>query len=253
MDIKRDRHCFDCNKTFASPANYRKHQARKTPCVKHAEAGVFACEFCDKNYKQKRNLIRHVKTCKAKKEVDTNPVAKLEHEMKTLKNEVADLKKQNQQLVAAAPAPAPTQQTINGNVTINNTIQINNYDDPNIEGLVLTLKELLGGKISVVLLNKIYERPENKSIKSFGKRDKRYEVCVDGKMIKIQPEHLAIDLSNVANRQGADLLNNKNGPFQGDEQAFLKLPEPIKNRIVDFNSSGHEARVDKKDLPGLCQ
>ena len=47
--------CNICNKDFASPYNVRRHQ------LTHSDDRPFACQFCNKSFKEKSSLTKHVK------------------------------------------------------------------------------------------------------------------------------------------------------------------------------------------------
>jgi hypothetical protein len=187
--------------------------------------------------------------------MDADPMKQIEQKVNVMADRIEYLEKQNQQLVEAVSTGAQSgvqyiAQVINGN---NNNIHINNYNEPNVEGLKIELKDLRKkNTIVMVILGKICERLENRGIKMFGRRDKRFEVCIDGKMKGIDPENLRMDLQNMAHKN-SDLINGENGPFQGKENNYRLLPAPIQERILDYNNGGNEAKLPRKDMIDTLQ
>ncbi len=82
IDIKNGFVCPNCHRIFTRLYNLERHLKKKNKCIKvekieeKKEEGVkkkegvkkFECNYCNKSYKQKCHLTRHLKTCKIKKE-----------------------------------------------------------------------------------------------------------------------------------------------------------------------------------------
>lgn len=56
--------CNICNKDFASPYNVRRHQ------LTHSDERPYACQYCNKAFKEKSSLTKHVKRVHLEKEKD---------------------------------------------------------------------------------------------------------------------------------------------------------------------------------------
>lgn len=133
--------CIFCSKQFSSIQSLKRHYERKNRCIgvssqkndKKISKGIifshqkndtflskndilknnlceqknlFNCRYCDKSYKHKSNKYRHEKQCKLKYN-DSTKLKNLEDELSKLKNQLKNLKNNN---------------NINNNNTINNNV-----------------------------------------------------------------------------------------------------------------------------------
>lgn len=75
-----------------------------------------SCEFCEKSYKTRENLTKHLKICKSKKN-------NIEQELEMVKKELAELKNNQSSINIKG-------NNNNVNITNNYTIQLTSYDNP---------------------------------------------------------------------------------------------------------------------------
>ena len=63
---KKGYYCERCNVKFPTPSKLKRHNDRKTPCVKLAEKKPpkYYCKFCNHNFKYLQGLTRHLDRCK---------------------------------------------------------------------------------------------------------------------------------------------------------------------------------------------
>ena len=79
--------CQFCNKKFPQQWRLRRHLKKKKPCKNlsqnipeiipkkkiypiSSQKKEYSCDYCNRNYKHKYHLTRHLKTCKKKKEME---------------------------------------------------------------------------------------------------------------------------------------------------------------------------------------
>lgn len=68
-DDKNNKICYNCGKTFRTPADLARHKARKTPCLirdisPKDRLNPNRCIYCNYVFKQAQGLERHNKVCK---------------------------------------------------------------------------------------------------------------------------------------------------------------------------------------------
>jgi len=253
--------CYSCGKTFADNAHLDRHKNRKTPClireVKPEQINnPNRCIFCNKIFVQHQSLNRHLKICKVKnggmdilvdkvhyeqkiRDLEAAQIRAIQREkekdeeMKQLKAEFAQLKQQ-----IAKPQVITNVNNINNGVIVN----INNYTNPSIDGLTITAAEILAvDKLSKLLLQKIYfnpQQPQNHCIYLKNKKDKSLIIHDAGAWRPVTGDNIA-DVFNRLNDtvilRGGALVNGENGPYNGIDADFTKLPGGIAARIRDFN------------------
>ena len=149
----------------------------------------FKCEYCDKIFSRKDNLIRHLQgRCKIKN-VDYK---ELFYDMKKqLEEEKHDFKKHIEILLKKV-----------GNTTINNTqnIQLNNYGNENLSHITESLKTqliktpygMIAKLIEHVHFNELY--PENKNIALTNKSDNKIKIFTGNKWIYKNKTEIVNDL-----------------------------------------------------------
>ena len=93
------------------------------------------CSYCNKSYKQKQHLTRHLKTCKVKKEKEKE--IKKEEEKKKLELELAKKQIEILKLQAQVASGNTNCNNTNTNNTVNNTVNVtvNDYGKENINFL----------------------------------------------------------------------------------------------------------------------
>src|SRR5688500_17551174 len=69
--IEDNKKCYNCGKSFRTPADLLKHKNRKTPCLIREITPEIAnnpnrCIFCNKVFSKPEHLTRHLRICKIK-------------------------------------------------------------------------------------------------------------------------------------------------------------------------------------------
>jgi len=164
--------CPSCNRSFNRKYNLNRHLTKKKSCIKKEEKKITQnsrpilshsvpkpshsvpncpisvplskfnqCSYCNKSYKQKQHLNRHLKTCKVKKEKEKEKEneSSLELKLELAKKQIEILKLQAQ--VASGNTNCnntnTTNTTSNSNNTVNNTVNItvNDYGKEDVNFL----------------------------------------------------------------------------------------------------------------------
>lgn len=111
--------CSTCDYTSSFKVSIERHLKKQKKCSENAyiiEVPIdIICDYCNKSYKTKEVLNKHIKICKSKK---NNIELELEMELAELKNSKAsiNIKGNNNNNVT--------------NITNNYTIQLTSYDNP---------------------------------------------------------------------------------------------------------------------------
>ncbi|SIP86148.1 Zinc finger C2H2-type [Pacmanvirus A23] len=275
--------CYNCGKSFADNKDLNRHKNRKTPClIREVEPEQInnpnRCIFCNKIFTNIGNRNKHLKICKVKnggmdilvdkvkydqeirilkermeqkdKEMEQKDKEK-EEQIKKLMEEVDALKK-----AITVPQVAQTINNVN-NITNNNTINItiNNYMKPNINNLTITADEISSAdKLPKLLLQKMYfnpELPENHCMYLQNKKEKSLILYDNGKWKSVTGENtkdVIRDLGNIiAGDEGFKLINGKQGPYNGSDSIFEKLPLPCINKIVGYNTLNEQKILSQDD------
>ena len=146
----------------------------------------YKCDFCSKLFNRKWHLSRHLNSCKIKQESELVILNK-DEEIKKMKLEIEELKKNK----------GNTNITNN---TVNNTININNYGDENLNHLKSKdFANLLNGIYGAVpkLIEKIHfdpEHPENQNIKYTNKKMPYLSVLKNNKWQLVNKKQELLDL-----------------------------------------------------------
>lgn len=206
-----------------------EHKActKYTQMCTNPEKSIFFCKFCNKSFKHKQSMLRHIRLyCKEKKELD---------ESKELKNIIMIQSKQIEKLLENQNNQINN--TLNNNDNSNNktinNIQINNYGEENLEMLTDEFKIdcVRHPYYALVrIIEKIHfndEYPENKNIRLLNKRDNKIQIRDNGKWFYKNKEdtiRFALDDSNEKLEQ---FYNEKNKQFR--KLIRLSCKEIIKN------------------------
>nr|QBK86024.1 MAG: hypothetical protein LCMAC101_06190 [Marseillevirus LCMAC101] len=90
--------CEYCEKKFTTRPNLLRHQRTVSSCLrlqKNGKCERFSCSFCKKTYTDKSNLNQHISKCKVKKDSEINgKIKELEKEITKWKSKTKSLKKQ---------------------------------------------------------------------------------------------------------------------------------------------------------------
>jgi len=172
--------------------NQHKPAQTSTNHVKHI------CEFCEKSFKTKDNMSRHIKKyCKEKREKE-NEI----EQMKVLLDEAREIHKQEKQIlydyIDKLIEKAGNITTITNNTQ--NNICLNSYGNEDLSHITDSLKkELL--KLPYGMIPKMIEtvhfshiKPENSNIALTNKKEKFIKIFKDGKWQYFDKEEMLDDL-----------------------------------------------------------
>ena len=178
--------CSNCNYTSGKRENTKRHISKKNKCsesnnVPHIiEVPVdIICDYCEKSYKSKTTLKRHLKTCKVKKTETDKVIADQERKIIELEAKLA-----------AKPS-------ITNNI-INNIIQVNGYrntDFSNIKDIIYSkaLDKTLMSIPKMIEYTHFNPRlPENHNIYISNQKGK-YAMVYDGNDWCIKDQKQTID------------------------------------------------------------
>jgi hypothetical protein len=131
--------CEKCDKEFSKKSAYACHSMRVKPCIKNTSIDNM-CTHCNKNYSNKYNLNKHLKTCKMK--IDYDNQLKIDHLQEIVSKQEKDkddLKKKVDEL--ANQAETNTNITVNNTNTNTNSNNVINIYNAGKEDLSLLSKE----------------------------------------------------------------------------------------------------------------
>ena len=181
--------CQFCSKKFPQQWRLRRHLKKKKPCKILSQnipkiipkkkiypilsqKKEYSCDYCNRNYKHKYHLTRHLKTCKIRKEKDEKK--SLEEEMEEMRSEIQRLKKEKVLTVNNTNCNNTTTNVTNVN------IMLNDYGEENVNFLKHSkykqiIKQILGNGVLGLQQYIKYKycnphQPENFTIKYTNKK-----------------------------------------------------------------------------------
>jgi len=194
--------CLLCDFHTILKANYNahlktsKHKNNEAKCKSKCKSDVsltdFACKYCDKTFKHRQSVSKHIKySCEKNKDEDLQELARLLNiqmeQQKKLENKVIELEKENDQIKKenAQIKKLENKLQINGGVHIQN-IQLNSYRDTDISHLtdmdyancIKQVNHCVKRLIEKIHYNK--SKPENMNIYISNLKNKYLMVYQDG-------------------------------------------------------------------------
>jgi hypothetical protein len=184
--------CEKCGKEFNRKSNYLYHIENVSNCDKIKKKKIHKCNYCDKLFTLKNNLIRHNKICKKKyKNMDMNTIMDIDKNKNNNDETISDKKdennkKSNNEINGNINISNIQKQTINNNQTINNTQNIQILVNPfGKEEIILlpddlcfdAIKNLIKGiPLLIKYVHYNVKFPQNKNIKGKGLCSKYIEI-----------------------------------------------------------------------------
>ena len=243
--------CQFCSKKFPQQWRLRRHLKKKKPCKILSQnipkiipkkkiypilsqKKEYSCDYCNRNYKHKYHLTRHLKTCKIRKEKDE--IKSLEEEMEEMRSEIQRLKEEK----------VPTVNNTNCNNITNVTnvnIMLNDYGEENVNFLKHSkykqiIKHILGNGVLGLQQYIKYKycnphQPENFTIKYTNK--KRNDL-----FIRSNNEWTTRDKNEVM-----DELYNRDGNVEEVLSVYEHLNELVNNENLDKTQENFVKEVEK--------
>ncbi len=262
--------CIYCNKIFATRCNMLKHLSKckiknggmdmLVDKVKHEQEIRILKELHDIERKEKDNIIE----AKQREMDDKIQLLMAKNNELEQKFERAMNNGFNQAINNNAPvvnnaqvvnnAPVVNNNNVNNNV-YNAPVQIviNNYNNPSIEGIEITAKDLINApKMSKFLLETMFfnpNAPQNHCMYLKNKKEKSMIIHDNGNWRSVAGENVAdvvLQLKNTIDFKGSELLNGKLGPYAGNDDLFTALPGADQYKIIQFNT--HKDQLTQDDL-----
>ena len=273
--------CNFCNKSLTNSSILKTHQKTAKYCLEIQGLSItLKCDFCYKNYSQKRDLIRHLSTCVDKKIFEKDKIIaekdKIFAEMVAEKD--ARIKELQDHLVDIIKNRPPT--TVNNNQRINTII--NNLQPITDEHLVeqskyLTIehiKEGVDGYVKYALEYPFKDRIVcvDYSRKKIKYKDQDNNIIEDPEMIKLSRKFFqTIERKNteivenhleILNQQLEELNNDSNNEMDEDETLiFNNNSERLTNKIFSFRdnridiidaSKGQKSEICTGFIKNIC-
>ena len=243
--------CQFCSKKFPQQWRLRRHLKKKKPCRNLSQnipeiipkkkiypilsqKKEYSCDYCNRNYKHKYHLTRHLKTCKIRKEKDEKK--SLEEEMEEMRSEIQRLKEEK----------VPTVNNTNCNNITNVTnvnIMLNDYGEENVNFLKHSkykqiIKQILGNGVLGLQQYIKYKycnphQPENFTIKYTNK--KRNDL-----FIRSNNEWTTRDKNEIM-----DELYNRDGNVEEVLSVYEYLNELANNEDLDKIQENFVKEVEK--------
>jgi hypothetical protein len=236
MDKKRF-FCKDCYCGFSKIQHYNLHllSNKHNICISNDKTKLHSCSICKKNFLHSSGLSRHRSKCK---EIEVSKVDYLETEIKELRKEIEDIKKNNNN--------TNIQNQSNTNIETQNNIIINCFGNENLDYItdkvILHCMNKIYGSIPL-LIEKIHfdpEHPENHNIQIPNKKLPHAKILNNKREWQIVKKKDAID-TMIDN--GYNILDEK---FQENSHV---LADTKQRNFRDFQSKYEEADKDTmKDI-----
>ena len=209
--------CNRCHRSFKRKYNLERHENKQKQCKevelnpipnypifdsKNSILSHFipnkttfsnVCEYCNKSYKQKCHLTRHLKTCKIKKEKEEakkEEILNLEIKLLKLKKE-ANISNTTNNISNITNNDNSTNTNSNNTININNNIILNDYGKESIDFLKSEkYKSIMRGILQQGLkgvqnyISYKYcnpDKPENMTIKYTNQRSNKLKIREDNK------------------------------------------------------------------------
>ena len=183
--------------------NIGKNSTKEHKCSRneHKITDDLWCKFCNKEFKTKANLTRHIKNyCKhVGNKINSN---KLETKIKNIENVLCKQQKEHDKEKKFLFKQIELLLNKVGNTTINNTqnIQLNNYGKEDLSHITESFKlDLLSKPYGMIpkLIKEVHfndTKPENKNIALTNKNDNKIKIFTGSKWIYKNKEEMLNDL-----------------------------------------------------------
>ncbi len=190
--------CSICDYTSSSKFSAERHVNKQKKCGNNPQIEIIKtdilCEYCNKNYKTKDNLGKHLKICKVKK-------SNIEKELALVKKELQELRQ----------AKTVNINNTNCHNTINNhyTIQLRPYNDPKLPDDI----------------NDIYE--------DTWERQKSIQTYLEQVHFNLEyPENHNICITNLRSKLAAKVFNGDRWETKDQDKILDEIIENT-NRLLD--------------------
>ena len=271
--------CNACGKQFRDERDLKRHQNRKTPCVKigNRDDDANRCIYCNKVYSNKYNLAKHSRACKMKNggieqipdvNIRITEQLRIMKEERELEREERDREKeelrlQNEKMErelaeikefmkTMSERPMVVNNSTINNTTINNNITI--YNQPNIDFLLQapdTVRRIIneyGVTLPMRLITPIWysdKRPENHSVIVDPKKPSQCKVHCEFGWETRDTDETAVEIRKSACDVAKTLLNKITPEIRG-------VAGPIEDSkwCQDRRAAEENAEVKKKMIAG---
>lgn len=235
--------CSECDYSSPFKPNVKSHINKKTKCSTNTPTIItiileIKCEFCNKLYASRQNLIKHLKVCKVKK---TN----LEKELNIEKEKVKKLEEELK--IQTALAKKPTIGTQNNQFNIILTA----YDNPNLKDLEKHLKASVKKIFMAVptLVEKIHfneEKPENHNLVIKNARTKLAKVFNGKKWTTVDEEQLLDELVDTYESLLIEYSNENNSMYT-EKMNKIKTRDTSEKVYGDMKVEVKKVLYDNRD------
>ena len=276
--------CNFCNKQFSNAGNLKTHQKTDKYCLEiqglKKNNNNFKCEFCFKNYTQKRELERHLSKCIEKKLSEKDKI--ISEKDKIILEKEARIKELQDELVDIIRTRPPTTIIHNNNSnqrinTIINNLQPITEEHLNEQAQFLTLdhiKQGVDGYVKYALEYPFKDRIVcvDYSRKKIKYKDQDDNIIEDPEMTKLSQKFFkAIERKNteIVESQLSELYqkleelhNDSNDEMNEDETIiFQNNSDRITNKIFSFRdnrldimdaSKGKKSDIKNNFVRNIC-